>query len=207
MAGMSSKPTPDPRSGAVVRPAAPADTARATRTLTRAFATYPWTRHTIAADDHERRLATFQNLFLTRIGLPHGKVWVADDGDAVAIWTTPATDAASVFTELAPRFAELAGDRAEAHRAAEAALAPHRPSEPVWFLGTVGVDPARRGRGLGRAVIEPGLAAADREGVPAFLETSTTGNVRFYERLGFRVTAEVEIPHDGPRTWCMLRRA
>ncbi|MGW1740269.1 GNAT family N-acetyltransferase [Nocardia sp. NPDC001965] len=188
-----------------VRFATAADTPRATRTLTRAFADYPWTRHTLAADDHELRLAAFQELFLTRIGLPHGSVWVADDGDAVAVWTTPATDAAAVFTELAPRFAELAGDRAAAHSAAEAALAPHRPTGPVWFLGAVGVDPARRGRGLGRAVIEPGLAAAERDGIPAFLETSTEANVRFYERLGFRVGAEVEIPDNGPRTWCMLR--
>ena len=188
-----------------IRCATDADIPRATRTLTRAFADYPWTRHTLAAEDHERRLATFQDLFLTRIGLPHGRVWVADDGDAVAVWTTPATDAEAVFTELAPRFTELAGDRAAAHSAAEAALAPHRPTGPVWFLGTVGVDPARRGHGLGRAVIEPGLAAAEREGVPVFLETSTAANVRFYEHLGFRVSAEMEIPDSGPRTWCMLR--
>ncbi|ARX89425.1 puromycin N-acetyltransferase [Streptomyces alboflavus] len=29
--------------------------------------------------------------------------------------------------------------------------------------------------------------------------------MRFYERLGFTVTAEVELPDDGPRTWCMRR--
>ncbi|MEV0108971.1 hypothetical protein AB0H42_21875 [Nocardia sp. NPDC050799] len=99
----------------------------------------------LAADDHERRPATFQELFLIRIGLPHGRVWVADDGDAVAVRTTPVTATEAVFTELAPRFTELAGDRAAAHSAAEAALAPHRPAGPVRFLGTVGVGPARRG--------------------------------------------------------------
>ncbi|MGV9818177.1 hypothetical protein [Nocardia xishanensis] len=52
-------------------------------------------------------------------------MWVAGKGAAVAV-RTPATDAGPVFAELAPRFAELAGDRA-----AEAALAPHRPAEPV----------------------------------------------------------------------------
>lgn len=198
--------TPLPRPRPEVRAATPADVPRATRSLTRAFAAYPWTRHTIAAHEHERRLAEFQELFLTRIGLPHGRVWVADDGDAVAVWTTPDTDAAAVFTDLAPRFAELAGDRAQAHATADAALHPYRPDEPVWFLGTVGVDPARRGGGLGRAVLEPGLAAAERAGVGAFLETSTAENVRFYEHLGFRVTAEVDIPDGGPTTWCMLRQ-
>ncbi|MCP2287995.1 GNAT family N-acetyltransferase [Nocardia amikacinitolerans] len=196
----SSPPAPP-----TVRPATPSDIPRATRTLGRAFADYAWTRHTIDARDHERRVRDMQELFLTRIGLPHGRVWVADEGAAVAVWTTPATDVAPVFVELAPLFAELAGDRARAYAEAEVALAPHRPAEPAWFLGTVGVDPDEQGRGLGAAVIRPGLAAAERAGVSAFLETSEERNVGFYERLGFRVTAAVDLPDGGPTTWAMLR--
>ncbi|TQM31954.1 acetyltransferase (GNAT) family protein [Nocardia bhagyanarayanae] len=196
----SSQPAPP-----TVRSATPADIPRATRTLGRAFADYAWTRHTIDARDHEQRVRGMQELFLTHIGLPHGRVWIADEGAAVAVWTTPATDAGPAFAELAPRFADLAGDRAAAYAAADAALAPHRPVEPVWFLGTVGVDPDSQGRGLGGAVIRPGLAAADRAGVPAFLETSEKRNVGFYERLGFRVTATVDLPDGGPTTWAMLR--
>ncbi|MHA6800613.1 GNAT family N-acetyltransferase [Bounagaea algeriensis] len=191
-----------------VRPATEADIPRAVSTLGRAFEHYPWTRHIISADRHLERLAEFNRLFIERIGLPHGRVWVVADGDAVAVWTTPETArAGDVFAELGPRFAELAGDRLQQQRAAEAAMAPHRPTEPAWFLGTVGVDPDRQGRGLGRAVIAPGIEAAAAEGVPAFLETSTESNVAFYERLGFAVTAEVDVPDGGPRTWAMLRSA
>ncbi|MFH8408903.1 GNAT family N-acetyltransferase [Streptomyces sp. NPDC018019] len=191
----------------VVRPATRADLPRALRTLQRAFADYPFTRHTIAADDHLGRLHRFNELFVTRIGLDHGRVWVADDGDAVAVWTTPETDdAGAVFAEIGPLFAEVAGDRAETAAQAEAAMAPHRPTEPVWFLGSVGVDPDRQGRGLGRAVIRPGLAAADAAGVPAFLETADERNVRFYEHLGFEVTADLVLPGGGPRAWAMTRK-
>ncbi len=35
----------------------------------------------------------------------------------------------------------------------------------------------------------------------AFLETSDARSVRFHERLGFTVTAEVPLPDDGPVTW------
>ncbi|MFI9231636.1 GNAT family N-acetyltransferase [Streptomyces rimosus] len=191
----------------VVRPATRDDLPRALRTLQRAFADYAFTRHTIAADGHLDRLHRFNELFLTRIGLEHGRVWVADDGAAVAVWTTPeTTEAGSVFAELGPLFAEIAGDRAEIFAQTEAALGPHRPTEPVWFLGSVGVDPDRQGRGLGGAVIRPGLEAADVAGVPAFLETSDERNVRFYERLGFEVTAECVLPGGGPRTWSMSRK-
>ncbi|GAA1981640.1 GNAT family N-acetyltransferase [Nocardiopsis rhodophaea] len=191
-----------------VRPATRGDVPRVVRTLVRAFADYPFTRHTISADDHVRRLERFNELFVSRIGLEHGRVWVADDGDAVAVWTTPDTaGAGDVFADLGPEFAEIAGDRAKASEEAEAAMAPHRPTDPVWFLGSVGVEPDRQGEGLGAAVIRPGVDEADRAGVPCFLETSDERNVRFYRRLGFEVTAEYTLPGGGPRTWAMRRHA
>ncbi|MCK7624957.1 GNAT family N-acetyltransferase [Streptomyces sp. RS10V-4] len=189
-----------------VRPATRADLPRIVRTLGRAFADYSLTRHTLAADDHPARLARFHELFVSRIGLDHGRVWVADDGTAVAVWTTPETAAAEAFAELGPRLAEICGDRAGASAEAEAAMRPHRPTGPVWFLGALGIDPARQGRGLGAAVLRPGLRAADGAGVPAFLETSDEGNVRFYRRLGFEVTAAYPLPGGGPYTWAMTRR-
>lgn len=190
----------------VVRPATPDDLPRAIATLTNAFEHYAFTRHTIAADDHLRRLQRFNDLFLREIGLPHGKVWVANDGDAVAIWTTPeSTGIGEAFTRLGPEFVTLAGDRVAQHQSAEATMQRHRPQEPVWFLGSIGVDPAHQGKGLGRAVIAPGLDAADEAGVLAFLETSDPGNVRFYEKLGFEITAGYTLPDDGPHTWSMMR--
>lgn len=193
----------------MIREATDADVEPAVHTLAAAFADYPFTRHTIAEDDHGARLAGMQRLFVARIGLPHGRVWVAPDTDgvdAVAVWTTPDSHrVGDALLELGARLRELAGDRAEIAQAAEAELAPHRPRTPVWFLGTVGVHPDRQGRGLGRAVIEPGLRAADDQGVPCYLETSLAGNVSLYRRLGFEVTGEVELPHGGPTTWTMSR--
>ncbi|MEU3730881.1 GNAT family N-acetyltransferase [Streptomyces sp. NPDC033538] len=189
-----------------VRPATHDDVPAAVRTLARAFADYPFTRHVVAADDHQERVRRFQELFLARVAMAYGRAWVTDDRRAVAAWTTPDRDPGPAFAEVGPLVAELAGDRAVALESAERALAPHRPGEPVWFLAAVGVEPRAQGAGLGTAVLRPGLEAAERAGFPAFLETSDTGNVRFYERLGFEVTAEVSLPDDGPRTWCMLRK-
>ncbi|MEV0122480.1 GNAT family N-acetyltransferase [Streptomyces sp. NPDC050703] len=189
----------------LVRPARREDLPVAVDTLAEAFADYPFTRHVVAADGHRERIRGLQELFLTRIGMGYGRVWVADEGRAVAAWTTPERDPGPGFAEVGPLISELAGDRAPFFESADQALAPFRPQHPVWFLATVGVDPRRQGRGLGAAVLAPGLEAADRAGRPAFLETSTERNVRFYERLGFAVTADVTLPGGGPRTWCMLR--
>ncbi|WP_324192393.1 GNAT family N-acetyltransferase [Nocardia transvalensis] len=189
-----------------VRLATVQDVPRALETLGQAFRDYPYMRHILAADDHQRRVTQMQALMLERIGLPHGRVWVADDCAAVAVWTTPdSTGVLDAFAEIESRMVELAGDRVEAMREAEQALSPHRPTEPTWFLGVVGVDPQLQGRGLGKAVIRPGLAEADRAGLPAYLETSDERNVHIYRSLGFEVTAEVELTRGGPRTWSMVR--
>ena len=146
-----------------------------------------------------------QELWLTRIGMVYGRVWVADEGRAVAVWAVPGQDPSPALAELGPIFGELSGDRAAASAAADAAIAPYRPQEPGWFLGTVGTAPEAQGQGLGSAVLIPGIQEAERAGYPAFLETSSEANVRFYERLGFKVTADVQLPDNGPRTWCMRR--
>jgi GNAT superfamily N-acetyltransferase len=101
---------------------------------------------------------------------------------------------------------DLSGDRAAAAEAAEAVLAPHRPTIAHVSLATVGVRPDLQGCGLGTSLLVAGLQAVDRAQRPAHLETSAPGNVRLYQRHGFVVTAVVDLPDGGPRTWSMLRQ-
>jgi ribosomal protein S18 acetylase RimI-like enzyme len=83
----------------------------------------------------------------------------------------------------------------------------HVPDEPLWFLDHIGVEPAHQGQGIGRRLIEHGLALADADGVAAFLETSTARNVGYYERFGFRVVFDDDVPDGGPHIWFMRRDA
>ncbi|MBM7278819.1 GNAT family N-acetyltransferase [Gordonia rubripertincta] len=188
----------------VIRPATPADVDAAADTLGQAFADYPFTRHTVDSRDHGHRVRSLQRLFLAEIGMRCGRVWVSDDLAAVAVWITPSsTGLDEAFGDIAPRVVDLYGDRADIAARADEATAGLRPAEPVWHLATVGVAPHAQGRGLGRAVLEPGLAAAQSEGHAAYLETSSPANVSFYERLGFEVTGKVSLPDDGPEVWAM----
>jgi GNAT superfamily N-acetyltransferase len=78
------------------------------------------------------------------------------------------------------------------------------PTEPHLYLAVLGVEPSRQGNGVGSALLAPGLALCDTEGLPAYLETATERNVGFYARHGFRVTGEVHLP-GGPDMWLMWR--
>lgn len=177
---------PAGRGTGTVRAAGPSDLDACVDVLTAAFADYPFSWRAAAAGDRHARLRAYQELLLREVGLPHGRVHVLDGPggiDAVAVWSVPGDEPAAPVPGAC------------------------RPEDPVWFLTTVGVRPARQGRGLGRAVLAPGLAAADAAGRDAFLETADPANVAIYTRWGFRVVAEEVPPHGGPRTWGMRRPA
>src|SRR3954465_6870188 len=87
-----------------VRRATEADAQRIGEVLADAFGDYPWTRWTIDARDHRRRIADLQRLSLERVGLPFGQVWVATLDDAIeaaAVWMHSASNVpAEVLTAM-----------------------------------------------------------------------------------------------------------
>lgn len=196
--------TPSP----TIRRAISDDLPVAAATLAAAFADYPWTRWVVDPADHRARLKELYGIYL-RVALELGQLWVSDDRAAVAAWTT--SRAAAQQEELFERddvlteIARLSGSRFDNLVAGMEVLAPYAPDRDHWVLAAVGVRPERQGSGLGTRVLAPALAGLDHTDGLAVLETSSPANVRLYERLGFRTTAEVDMPGDGPHVWLMRR--
>jgi predicted N-acetyltransferase YhbS len=82
---------------------------------------------------------------------------------------------------------------------------PKRP--PHWYLAVMGVAPEWQGKGLGTALMRPGLDEIDAASLPAYLESSTPRSRALYERNGFEVTGELNLPRGGPPVWLMWRDA
>jgi ribosomal protein S18 acetylase RimI-like enzyme len=76
---------------------------------------------------------------------------------------------------------------------------------PHWYLAGIGVEPGARRKGLGSALLQPGIEAAERDGVPAALLTNAEDNLSFYGAHGFEVVLEDATPAGGPRAWTMVR--
>lgn len=76
---------------------------------------------------------------------------------------------------------------------------------PHWYLACMGVDLEAQGRGLGSALIKPGLQEADRQKIPCYLETAEETNLPFYEKHGFEVSVDEIEPASRLRCWAMLR--
>jgi ribosomal protein S18 acetylase RimI-like enzyme len=137
----------------------------------------------------------------------NGFIWEAGDALGVAAWVAPGGSEAwsrgvSATLEVVPAITDDGGRR---HATLWEWVEERVPDEPLWVLDHIGVDPAYQGQGVGRRLIEHGLALVDADGVAAFLETGTARNVGYYERFGFRVVLEGDVPDGGPHIWFMRR--
>ena len=147
--------------------------------------------------------------------LPLDGVELADDGAhvaAAALWAPPQKWRVSRTTEfrMLPGFLRAFGSHAKRGRQLDELMKSNHPVEPHWYLAVIGSDPTYRGGGYGKALMESGLARADAEWAPAYLESSNPDNVPYYERFGFEVIGELELPGDseaaGPTMWAMWRQ-
>lgn len=77
----------------------------------------------------------------------------------------------------------------------------------AWYLSIVAVDPALQGQGLGRKLLEPTIAEADRASATCYLETFSSRNPSFYGRLGFVTRARFIEPTTGAEYALMVRDA
>lgn len=81
----------------------------------------------------------------------------------------------------------------------------YHPREAHWHLPLIGVDPARRGGGIGSALLNHVLKECDRKKVLAYLEATSPRNVPLYERHGFLALGNIQVA-DSPPIVPMLRR-
>jgi ribosomal protein S18 acetylase RimI-like enzyme len=156
-------------------------------------------------------LPWFLGRFVVRVGLRYGAVFTANEVDGAAVWlrpntTIPASGALRAGLLLMPfRFGWQSFRRSTSLGSYLEQIRQRSAPTQHWYLMALGVAPAKQGRGLGRALLQPMLARADAEQVPCYLETFTERNVQFYEKLGFRVLVHDHIPGGGPPFWTMVR--
>ena len=79
----------------------------------------------------------------------------------------------------------------------------HDLGERHWHLGPAAVVPKLQRRGIGSAFLEALCHWLDEKEEPAYLETEREGNVRLYERFGFKVVHRALVL--GVDCWFMRR--
>lgn len=188
-----------------LRPAQPDEWRTLGHVLGAAFVEDPvsqWTLGTPAAIE-----ATFAALG-RHVYLPRGACTLAGELGG-AMWLRPGgskTIPPLATAALALDLLRLSGPaRVRRGLAVDAAMSGRRPKAPHFYLFAVGILPAARGQGLGRALIGEMTAEADAAGLPCWLENSNPRNEPLYRGLGFE-PVETFAPAPGcPPLTTMLR--
>lgn len=124
-----------------------------------------------------------------------------------AIWQAPTPAPVGVVRQMRLLGSLVALMRTGFSRAARLGelMSRHHLREPHWYLAVLGTDPQAQRLGLASAILQPVLERCDRERMPAYLESSKAANIPFYNKHGFEVVDELQIP-GGPSLWPMVRR-
>jgi GNAT superfamily N-acetyltransferase len=134
----------------------------------------------------------------------HESAYCTADLSGAALWLPPGVtadeDAMGPHLERTVDPAKL-----EAVQATMEQMEHHHPSEPHWYLPLIGVDPARQRSGHGAALMRCALERVDRDGLPAYLESTNPRNIPLYQRHGFEVVATIQVG-DVPPLFPMVRR-
>ncbi|MBD1873956.1 GNAT family N-acetyltransferase [Nodosilinea sp. FACHB-131] len=79
--------------------------------------------------------------------------------------------------------------------------------QPHWYLMLLAVSPNSQRQGVGHQLMQPGLAESTRTHCPCYVETSTEGAVRFYQRHGFEIVKTGPFAEQAPPFWTLQRRS
>ncbi len=199
------------REDIVVRPVEKADFDELSAVLARAFEDDPIFAWLLPEPSTRlRRLTALYRAFVPRIAaigfaettttekLQGGAIWMGPEK-----WEPPTT----AMLGAVPGMLKAAGVSAVMKLMAgmSAIAKAHPKDQPHWYLSGLATDPAHQRSGVGTALVSPKLEVCDREGLPAYLETQKEANVPYYERFGFRVRSEMDLPKGGPHLWLMWR--
>ena len=133
----------------------------------------------------------------------HAAAYRNDDFTAVALWLPPGVHPDE--ERLIPHFEKtVAAEKLDRLFSLFDQMARYHPEGPCRHLTFIAVDPARQGKGLGAALLEEGLRQCDRDGIPAYLESTNPANLSLYRRHGFEQIGLIEA-EGAPSLFPMLR--
>jgi ribosomal protein S18 acetylase RimI-like enzyme len=191
-----------------VRPVTASDVPAVTEMLVRAFHDDPVASFMFAGPRRrEMGLRSFYTAQLRRQYLPLGHVYTTEDLSGAALWGPPDRERHGVqeLLQLLPTAPFLLGSHTVQALQLMFRVEALHPTEPHWYLFTLGTAPEHQGHGVGSALLRSMLEHIDERGEPVFLESSKERNVPLYSRFGFKVIDTLPSKAGSPPIWRMWR--
>jgi ribosomal protein S18 acetylase RimI-like enzyme len=185
---------------------------QASELMGRAFLNDPLWQYLVPDEARRARVVPLSMGILVRYSFLYGEVYTTPALEGVVCWLPPGKTAPTFgrLVRIGIRSAplELGWTGFRRYTTAEDYTEKvHKRSVPErhWYLWGLGVEPALQGHGIGGMLIQHVMARAAAEGLPCYLETMNERNVPFYQKQGFKVVSEGEVPKSELFVWGMLR--
>ncbi len=190
---------------------------RATEILTNAFENDPLVGYFFPLSDKKRldKLSLLMNFFIKYI-LKYGIVFVNNDSKGVVTLISGKDSNFTLLREL------MTGGFKVIRKLGINFLKKQKPymtisiemknkamknkleSTPFLSIINLGVDPPYQQKGYGKELCVPIIQFCKKEKINIYLETHNKNNIFFYEKLGFKVIDEINIPNTTVTQWGIL---
>jgi ribosomal protein S18 acetylase RimI-like enzyme len=171
--------------------------------LTRSFVDNKSVNYIIKQDEKkEQRLKRLMEYSFDICNL-FGDVFISDDRKACALVVIPDRKKVTLKTilldaKMALSVTGLLNIKKAISR--ESAIQKIHPDVPLYYLWFIGVEPSQQGHGTGSKLLNEIIQKGLSENRTICLETSTTKNIPWYEKHGFKIYRELDF---GYKLYCM----
>ena len=161
------------------------------------------------AEQQHKKLSYLFEVQAQHFSLPFQTAYLTEHEQGAALWTPPHQWHLNLFEQvkLLPHFLKILGVR-RLYPVLDVIndIQKNHPTQPHYYLQTIGVVPQAQGRGVSSKLISPVLDQCDAMQVGAYLETATAQNVALYRHFGFDlINCWDKGTHGAPMVYSMWR--
>lgn len=176
--------------------AVPADKPLVVRLLCQAFAENMSVNCIVKQDKNKLQHIAALMEYAYDVCSTSGAVWLTDNGKGCALVLYPhlkRTTIRSVWLDVKLIAQAIGWKNVWKAMTRENLVKRLQNRERIAYLWFIGVARDHRGQGVGSSLLTEVIAAASRDGLPVYQETSALRNIAWYERSGFEVYGRLEL--------------
>lgn len=164
--------------------------------------------HSYATKNPERRKRFVYHFMMERLNTSNGEdyIYIDDEGRGMCVWRRAHNEYGVLDFLRCPDWLYLYWFWPNTLRT----LGAYSPldvkvfDEDTWIISPVFVDPEHQGQGIATRLIKQGIEDLTPLGYKFGLEAQDEKNVKYYEKLGFRITGTADYPKGNIRHYYMV---
>lgn len=168
------------------------------RILTNAFIANQSVNYVVKQDKNRVKRISGLMGYSFEICYRFGNVFLSDDGKACALILYPdikKTTLKSIMLDMKMIFSVIGIKNIKKVLIRESKIKQMQPKRIMTYLWFIGVDPEYQNQGLGNRLLRQIIDDSNKNQRPVYLETSTLKNLPWYEKSGFQIYGELNLPY------------